>query len=111
MADAQPEEEAPTGGVGNTRRPLRTDIGVPQVDVGNPCGHRDPGRGSPHQLRRGHHVVVDLRRANGVEPRLFGLARNRLDLTRTPAHARNNPQPQSFCHGLLLCCLPAREAV
>ena len=93
MADAKPEEEAPTGSVGNECRPLRTDIGVPQVDVGNPRGHRDPGRSGPHQLCRGHHVVVDLRGANGVEPRLFGLACDRLDLMRTPAHAGNHPQP------------------
>ena len=93
MADPQPEEEAPPGGIGNARRPLRADIGVPQVDVGNPGGHRDPGGGGSHQLHRGHHVVVDLRRTNGVESCLFGLARNRLDLMRTPAHARKHPQP------------------
>ena len=47
MADTKPEDEAPTGDVGNKCRPLRTDIGVPQVNVGNPRGHRDPGRAVP----------------------------------------------------------------
>jgi hypothetical protein len=91
MADTQPENEATAGGVGNESRPLRTDIGVAQLDVGNPRPHRNPSRCCPHQLRRCHNVVVDLGREDGVEPRIFGLARNCLHLTRTPAHARDNP--------------------
>ena len=62
----------------------------------------------PISLRRGHHVIVDLRHENGVEPRLFGLACYRLHLMRTPTRQESPPTPVVLPWSAPLC-LPARR--
>ena len=111
VADAQSEDEATIGGVGNERRPLSTGVGMAEVDIGDPRSHLNAIGRLTHELRRGHHVVVDLGGKNRVETGRLGFLSNRANLRRAPANAGNHRQAQSFRHRdrlSLLCRVAAR---
>src|SRR3989442_12701298 len=80
MADPETEDEAPTGRVRDKRGALRTDVGMTQIDVGDPCPHCDALSRDAHKLRGRHYVVVHLGREDRVEPRVLSLARDCLYL-------------------------------
>jgi hypothetical protein len=102
MADAEPEDETPGRGISDQRRPLRTDIGMPQIDVGHPCAHLDTLCSYAHELGGRQGIVVDFRGEDGVEPCVLSLTGHHLDLCGAPPRPRNDRQSQSVCRHFLL---------
>ena len=70
---------APAGCIGNQGGALRADVGMPQIDVGNPCPHQDPAGCCAHQLGRRHRIIVDLSGKDRIEACILGLVNTDLD--------------------------------
>jgi hypothetical protein len=100
VADPEPQQHAPAGRVGDQRGGLGADIGVTQVDVGNPGTDLYAFGCFAHQLHRCQNVTVQLGGEHGGKARLLGFARNLSDLGGAPSDARDHSQRQSVLHDL-----------
>ena len=96
MTDPESEDEVTAGGIGDEGCPLRTGVGVAQIDVGDPGSYLDATRGGALQLSGGHHIIVDLGGEDGAEASRLGFLRDRLDLGRAPTRAGNYGQSKSL---------------
>src|SRR5437763_736457 len=98
MADAESEDHAPPGGVGNQGSPLRTQIRMAEVDICHPAADLNASRGFSHQLSCCQHVGIDLRGEDCLEAGSFSFSGNGFDVGSAPACPRDDSETHPFSH-------------
>src|SRR4051794_24926840 len=111
VTDAQSEDEASVGGVGNQRRPLSAGVRMAQVDIGDPRPHLDAGGGLTHELGGGHDVAVDLGGKDCVETGRLGFLSNRANLRRAPTYSGTTARPNRSAIVTAFRAVPRRCAM
>jgi hypothetical protein len=98
MADAESEDHAALGGVGNKGSAPRTQIGMAQINVCHPAADLDAGCGFSHQLSGCQHIGIDLCGEDCFEAGRFSFAGDSSDVRSTPTSPRDDAESHPFCH-------------